>query len=209
MHVVDIPPIVEARISGSTYPKLGWAAIDLYAKIQAAISKFADPDVDFGTTALDIGSRDARYIPVIKELGPTQVTAIDPSDELQLGIDCGLITPEQAFHDTVEAYLEQYKGNQADSIFILNINPGLPRNPGFVDATMELVKPGGLVVSSCVERETSIDWAAVTHWEGKLNEISMRPQPSDKDNSQHKTSHEIDQGGGPNHFLSISRRTNV
>ncbi len=206
---MDIHPEVETRITSNTYPALGWAALDLYARIQAIIDTSADSDMDFGTTALDIGSRDARYIPVIREFGPTRITAIDPSSELQKGIDFGLITPEQAYFDTVEAYLALHEGNQADSIFVLNINPDLPRNSGFVAATMALVKPGGLVVSSCVERETNIDWAAATHWQGKLITIPVKPQPRNEINKSYGMDHGIDHGGGPNHFLNISRRASA
>jgi 2-polyprenyl-3-methyl-5-hydroxy-6-metoxy-1,4-benzoquinol methylase len=147
----DGPP--ELRILGCTYDHLGPLAVDLYAKLRNNIGQSLE-SLDFGPTCLDVGARDGRYVPVMRELGVTNVVAIDPSGEdLDKGVAEGILDESGVYKGPLEAWVETAP-EPADSAFVLNMSPRLPRSRDFVSALMRAVKPGGLVVTSFVEWST-------------------------------------------------------
>lgn len=193
--------LVEASIIDSTYPEFGRLATDLYSRIKEKVETAAEP-VDFGNTALDIGARDGRYTSVIRQLGPKAITAIDPNvQELQKGIDRSFIRDKEVFRGTLEEYTKQAT-SQADSTFVFNVSPSLADNPQFIDALLQVVKPGGIVVVSFAEKETAIRLVSRTFWNGKLESIKEKPSLKKKEISRVD-----DREGGVNYFLSIGRRT--
>lgn len=193
----------ETSIIDSTYPEFGRLASDLYLRIKEKVETATEP-VDFGNTALDIGSRDGRYVPVIRQLGLKVITAIDPSvQELQKGIDHGLIREEEVFRGTLQAYAEQAT-SQVDSAFVLNLNPDLPGNPQFIDALLQVVKPGGVVVTSFAERETAFKFTA--NFSGRTPRRGKLEAIGDKSSLRIKEISRIEDEGGVNYFLAIRRR---
>jgi SAM-dependent methyltransferase len=162
-------------------------------------------EIDFGETALDIGSRDGRYAPVIRELGPRALVAIDPSeDELQQGVDNGLLAPQEAFKGTLQEYVAR-QTTPADSLFIFTVSPYAIRKPSFSEALLRAVKPGGIVVASYLERSTAIRFSNM-YWRHELEVI--RAMPRFNDHSLDMVSHERtrDDGYGLHEAISIGRR---
>jgi hypothetical protein len=136
--------------------------------------------VAFGSTALDIGARDGRYVPVIRELGFTSIMAIDPSiDELREGVSHGIVGTDEVFGGKLEDWVN-IQETPADSAFIFNVNPSLPSSPDFIAALVRAVKPGGLIVASFVEFSTAKKFAAATTWRNLTRPVSKRPKPTSK-----------------------------
>lgn len=193
--------LAEAGFDDSTYPESTRLATDLYEKIKEKLAASGEP-VDFGKTALDIGSKDGRYASVIRQLGPTTITAIDPSvKELQKGIDHGFLNKNEVFKGTLEKYVKQAT-SQVDSAFVFNVNPDLARNEEFIDALLLVVKPGGIVVVSFVERETAVRFIYRTFRNKKIDSIREKSGLKTKDILE-VTNHRARVNG----FLAIGRRT--
>ncbi|HSH56141.1 MAG TPA: methyltransferase domain-containing protein [Candidatus Limnocylindrales bacterium] len=208
MNHFEISPETEQAIKDATFPFIGWTAADLYRKVVDETSKMQEPGIDFGETALDIGSRDGRYVPVMRSLGLQSIMAIDPSaEEMQTGIDHGILDEDEAFVGTLQEYHKQVQPEPVDTVFVLNVNPLLPRDPEFIDAVMDSVKPGGVVVASFVERSTHIGWTAQTHWRHRLVVPPKVRNPDDFKKTISWNSESMSEGGSPHHFLDISIRT--
>jgi 2-polyprenyl-3-methyl-5-hydroxy-6-metoxy-1,4-benzoquinol methylase len=205
-NLIDITDlkIPEERIAARSYKEVGIYedAVNLYGKIKARVDEF-DESIDFGKTGLDIGARDGRKTQVIRELGIEKLVAIDPSaEELQKGIDHGLLRPDEIFPDTLEKYVAQGHP-QVDSVFVFNVNPDLPRSQKFIDALMRVVKPGGLVVTSFIEEETSKRFVSRAYVDEGVEAIKEKPNLKLK----YSELSLIDQGCDyPDKFLSIGRR---
>ncbi len=210
MNRFEISPETNQAIKDATYPILGWAATELYRKIVDNTSRMREPGVAFGETALDIGSRDGRYVPVMRTLGLKTITAIDPSaEDMQTGIDHGLIKDDDAFIGTLQDYRNRVRPEPVDTAFVLNASPLLPRDPEFIDAVMDSVKPGGVVVASFVEPSTYKNWVARTHWQHRLAVPPVVRDPADSENRLISNNRHLMEGGMPHHFLDISIRTDV
>lgn len=191
----------EIDISNSTYPEFIRLAEDLHSRIKERVDFSVEP-IDFGSTALDVGSRDCRYVSVIRKLGPKSITVIDPSiKELQKGIDAGFVNKEEVFSGTLEEYVKQTT-SQVDSVFIFNVNPNLSNSPEFGNAISRIVKPGGIVVVAFAEKGTASKLVSIIFGEGKLKSIWKKPR-KENESIRIKDDHE----DGVNRFLSIGRKT--
>ncbi len=141
------------RIAERTYPTRYLQAKKLVRRISYALEETAQR-VDFGNFALDIGCNDGRYTQVIRELGPSFVTAIEPKkNELEKGIAFGCFDRDDTFAGTLQEYNAK-KRFKVDSAFIFNIPDYLATDETYIDSLLDTVKPGGTVLCTAVELDT-------------------------------------------------------
>ncbi len=198
----------EERIAMATYGDLERCAIDLYRKLAGAVEDSAE-QLDFGETAIDIGSRDGRYIPVIKEFGFSAITAVDPSAEaIAKGRVNGLFKNVNVVQGTLED-LVATSNQDLDSAFLFNLAPDLPRKPEFISALLESVKPGGLVISSFVELETARTFATTAYGRGLLEPVKKKPRYQDESYVIYRQNPENQHTSTINGWLGIGRKSSM
>ncbi len=149
MAVVD----AETAVRAGTYPEFQDEAATLYARIRYAVGLYDEP-VDFGASALDIGSRDGRYQSLIRALGPRSVTAVEPDrPTVRRGVREGILQEHEVFDRTLQEWVA---GNTpVDSVFAFNVLPRLVRSPDFLSAVRRSVAVGGLALVSFMELGTN------------------------------------------------------
>lgn len=193
------------RVATHTYPFIRNAAIQLHVDLQEEISQVDEP-IDFGNSALDVGSRDGRYMQILREMGPTEITAIDPSTELQKGVNAGYIEPNEAFFGSLKKYRKKNGRHKVDAVFAFNVEPTLPSSPSFITSLMDSVKPGGLVVCTFAEYRTCASFLGKTLFVDKLTNIKQKPFKDKAIYSEERNPRTFE---GPNKFIYIGRRTNI
>lgn len=152
---------------------------------------------------------------VIRELGFEDITAIDPSPELQKGIDAGFIRSGEEFQGTLEEYIRS-GGKQVDTAFIFNVSPDLLNSTQFINALMKIVKPGGIVVATCYESSTAAILRAATDasTHDNMGIIPIKESRRRKESEQREPIHDYGRSRPfldkeLNEYFFIGRRTNT
>ncbi|HSW66587.1 MAG TPA: hypothetical protein VLI54_05620 [Bacillota bacterium] len=139
----------EDYIRAATYPDFVEAAVNFFNRIDQNLAAFDEP-IDFGVTALDIGSRYGQYVPALYALGLEDITVVEPeATNVRAAIRNGMLDADhpQAFIGTLEERA-RFDYPPVDTAFVLNMYPRVLRDIQFVGALAASVRPGGLVVAS-------------------------------------------------------------
>ncbi len=137
----------EAFIRAGTYPEFAEAAINFFDRLYKNRDAFDEP-IDFGRTALDVGSQYGQYLSAIRALGLERVIAVEvPGRGAQSSVREGWIDRNDVFMGTLEDRAKQ-DHEPVDTAFVLNMYPRVLRDRGFLGALVTSVRPGGLVVTS-------------------------------------------------------------
>jgi len=129
---------------------------ELYGRLRLTAEELGG--ADFGRSALDVGGWNGLNVPVIRALGPTEVTVIDPaSDQLHAAVERGIVGPDEAFDGTLQHYARQCAA-PVDTAFVFNLMPRLSDNPEFLAALVGVVRSGGWIVLSAREPATALQF---------------------------------------------------
>lgn len=108
-----------------------------------------DNNKPFNGVILDVGSRDGRFINMIKELGAEKVVAVEPDVSGVSTNELDVLKNANLFNGTVEALEEQ--GKKYDGAVVLNCSP--MANPAtMIPSIARQVVKGGVVIFSFVEQ---------------------------------------------------------
>ncbi|MDB5185763.1 MAG: hypothetical protein JWL85_286 [Candidatus Saccharibacteria bacterium] len=138
-------------------------ATELYDQLRYDLDSVNGLD-NLGPFALDVGGRNAGYVPLIKALGVQRVLVVDPdAEQLQHGIDQGLVTRADTFAGTLESWVEDEACEPADSAFVFNMQPSLLKNGEFLLALARSVKVGGFIVATFMEPVSAVELPSRIH----------------------------------------------
>jgi len=102
---------------------------------------------------VDVGTRDERYVPLIRTLGAKEVFGVDPDKkEIEKAVHSGILDKEHVIPKPLEEIPDNLKG-KFDVAAVFNFNPPLSGNEEFMEALNDSLSPNGEVVITFAERE--------------------------------------------------------
>jgi hypothetical protein len=153
---------VHAAIATGTYAEMGASAIELYDSIRAQ-QALHNGEADLAApVGLDIGGYDGAYRSVLGALGVERVITIEPRwDVLDKGVQAGIIPQEDAFHGTLQEWVEA--GNKpVQTAAVFNMMRPLPARPDFLQALSAATVSGGFVVTTFREPISMLQFMTAT-----------------------------------------------
>jgi hypothetical protein len=164
MSITQTPEFntAQAAIAAGTYAEMGASAIELYGAIRAQQALHSGEADLAAPVGLDIGGYDGAYRPVLGALGVERVITIEPRwDVLDKGVQAGIIPQEDAFHGTLQEWVEA--GNKpVPTAAVFNMLGALPMRPDFLQALSAATVSGGLVVTTFREPGTMLQFMTAT-----------------------------------------------
>lgn len=107
-----------------------------------------------GGTVLDVGSRDGRFLEIIRQLGAEKVVAIEPNTSELSDVDLDrLKTADELFNDTLEEFEISKEANKYDGAVVLNC-PLTANEKTLTRVLSDLMNDDAIAIFSFAERET-------------------------------------------------------
>ena len=143
---------------------------------------FKDGRAFNGGTVLDVGSRDGRFLQMIKELGAEKVKAIEPDiSDISEEIKEKLKTAD-LFEGTIEEL--ETNGDKYDGALVLNCSP-IANATTMVESLANQIKEDGVVIFSFAEKEPTYD-RFLPLIQKHFREVKINGNVGDKEWGPHK-----------------------